>query len=242
MLLRLVAIPIACIPGVLVILAGNTRPGVAVLMLGLLIGVLFAIGSVSPIRTAKLFTATIIAKNIPVASEKAYEWVDEESEAQTSNAVDDDWLLSWLLPLHLASGVRWKVICGLVFGVIVGVCLSTYDLNYAPPKNGWMLPMQGAKDSLFAQACILTLGFAIWGSSLGGLFTSAIYRRALLACVLFAGFWSTCIGYAASERSSTSLVAMVTFFTTGGIAVGMLCAWCLDSESSDQITIEDKTS
>lgn len=206
--------------------AGAERPGKAVAFLGGVIGLLASMERISPSRVAKLTTAMIVHRNLPVNGEKLYDWVD--SDEGTPGAPPDDKLLNWLLAEHVADSRRWVVWTSLVLGMAAGAVAAFHDVSIAMAGGvGWFLPWQECKDPLVTQGLLLTFAMTVWGGGAGAVVASAVFRRPVLLGATVGAVLGACIAYAGGGQRE--LVAGFAFFlSTAGVVVALLGAMIVD--------------
>jgi hypothetical protein len=227
--------------GIVMIAGGNRQQGIPVAALGAFLGTLLATKGASLARTLRLFAATMFTYNIPIGRDKAYEWVDQDSKPIDPETNFGERLLCWAMAPDVVNCRRWLVCAGLALGAITGVIVAAHDLAAVNAgRQGWMLPMRGARDPLLTQAGLIALGWIIWGGVAGGFFASAVFRRPLILAIAVAAFISTCIGYAASEHSRVSTFAITVFVSTGAAVVALIWGFCVSDRSAAEESPSDR--
>lgn len=223
---------LGAIPGMLILFVpGIPRTGIAVAVLGALIGAAFGIPGVSPSRTFRLLAATIIVRNVPTAGHRAMDWVDADDPASLDEEGDlSAKLFHWLSAPHVEQRRGWLVLVGLVSGLALGATIAIHDiLAVRASKPGWYLPIRGANDSIETQGVLLTLLAVIWIAALAGIVASAAYRRPIVFAGCFGGGIFGLVGYAAGAPP------IGFFFTTGAIALALIVAACMGLENGEDL-------
>ncbi len=202
-------------PGALIAAFVSSRPGIAVILLGMPIGLVVAFGFAAPQRLVRLLLAVFVAKNIPFLQDSALDWVDQGTKPDPKSESASSRLLQWLMPegAHERRG-RW-VLCALIAGIVCGGALMARDVGAVQVgRPGFLLPLAGAKDPLITQAVLVTLAIGIWMAAAMGILASVVYRRPILLTAAIAGYVSACIVFAADDGRGAGAVNTIVLFTT----------------------------
>ena len=212
---------VGAVPGILIALTISRSPGIAVSLIGAIIGMLFAIPEVSPARSLRQFFAILFIRNVPLVGKEALDKADGDDRL----APQGDAVLEWLMADD-ARGPRhgWFVLAALLLGVAGSLLLGLSDYEKIQGgESGFILPFKGAKDPLSTQVVLLGLLGGVWGAGLAGVIVSTGYRRPILfAGMVGAGFGGV-IGVAMlNSPSATSPFSFMVFTSAFGIVIGLL--------------------
>jgi ABC-type amino acid transport system permease subunit len=213
------------IPGALIADFVSRRTGIAVMFLGMPIGLVVALGFAAPRRLVRLLLAVLVARNIPTLHNSALAWVDDGSEPGQKSEAASERLLAWLLPEGAHQPRGYWVLGALITGIVAGGALMARDvaaLNVGKP--GFILPLTGARDSLVTQAVLVTICFGIWSAGAMGTLASVLYRRPILLAAAIAAYLSACLGYAGDDSGGERILSVVVGFTTAGVAFALIVA------------------
>lgn len=244
LLLRtLSGVAVGSIPGALIAYFGSQRIGLAVVFLGVPIGVLVAFGCATPQRSLRLLLAVLAEYNIPFMHGNAFEWVDERGGPTGESVTASNRLLQWLAASGAGERRSLSVLGALVVGMIVGGVLAARDVEAVQGERpGLLLPLTGAKDSIVTQAVLVTLAVGIWVAAAVGILISAAYRRLILLVAAVTGYFSGCIGFAIDDGRGVGvgIVGLMVCFTTAttGIALLLIMLGITEHEPVDAATAD----
>lgn len=237
----LMGIPAGAIPGVLVAQYVSWRVGVALVFLGMPIGAVVAFGIARPARILRLLTAVLVARNVRSLEGKAFEWVDTGSGPDETSEAASDRLLEWLSPRDAGPRRGGWVLAALVVGVIGGGVLTGRDVfSIKSGGPGILLPIPGAKDSLPAQAVLMSFCTAVWTAGGMGLLVSRSFRRPILLAAGMAGYLGICVGIAADDGRGSHPFQLAIALVTAAVAVALLLTGL--GESANEASPDDDSS
>ncbi|EAQ82848.1 hypothetical protein [Blastopirellula marina] len=158
-------------------------PGLAIMVISMLIGAVLALPSVSASRTGRLLFGMLVAKNIPNAGSKAFDWVDDADSEVVADPIGKRFG-KWVFP-PCDRPRHWLMLLGLLAGAVTGVWLVVHDvLAICDGKPGTFIGARQVGEKLYFQAGAWAIGSPIWGGMLAGLIASRRYRRPQIATCL----------------------------------------------------------
>jgi hypothetical protein len=215
---------LGAVPGAIVFAAYEPRPGVAIALLGGLVGALLSIPGVSVDRTFELFWAVSTPKRVRKAMGGVEalgdrDWVGDRSARRRGETSANEAFTKWILAREVKARRRWVVVTGLILGGIGGAVIATRDVNaLAAGQTGWVLPYT-SNDTPTEQGALFALATSIWTGAAFGMFSGAAFWRPLTIAVPFGCFVSSLIGLAASDGRGPGPAEFA--FMGGTIAAGM---------------------
>ena len=125
---NVIGLGVGAIPGALIADLASRRTGIAVILLGMPIGLIIAFGIAAPGRLARLLLAVLVARNIPIMHHSALEWVDDGSAPNEKSSTASDRLERWLIADGVHKPNTRCVLGGLIIGIIGGGLLMARDM------------------------------------------------------------------------------------------------------------------
>ena len=149
MLLRgLIGIAVGIVPGALIAYFGSQRIGLAVMLIGIPIGVVMAFGCAGPLRSIRLLIAVLVARNLPFLFDSAWDWVDKRSAPSRESVAASDRLRRWLEARDVGERRGRLVLAALVAGIVAGGTVTARDVAaLRAGQPGLVLPLIGARGS-----------------------------------------------------------------------------------------------
>jgi hypothetical protein len=195
--------------------------GTAVGAIGAMAGALLALPGVSKSRTMRLLFAMVIGRNNPIGGTNL-DWVDRQQPVVDDPAGVNARFMRWLFATHIADRRRWVVVVGLIAGAMIGAAITIKDIvALQNGGQGLMLPLPGAKDSLQAQAVLMSIACSIWSGAVLALAAAPAYRRMIVFAVLVAACLGSAIGFAAEDGRGAGPFALVVAATTAAAALAL---------------------
>lgn len=195
---------LGAVPGAIVFAAYEPRLGVAIALLGGLVGALLSIPGVSVDRTFELFWAVSTPKRVRkrMGGFEAFgdgDWVGDRSAHRRGEISANEAFTNWILAKEVKARRRWVVLTGLILGGIAGAVIAMRDVNaLAAGRTGWVLPYT-LNDTPTEQGALFALATSIWTGAAFGMFSGPAFRRPLTIAVPFGCFVASLIGLAASD-------------------------------------------
>jgi hypothetical protein len=217
---------LGAVPGTLIAFYGTLRPGCAVILIGIPIGIVFSLRLADPGRTARLFASTVVARNMPTAREAAMNWADAGAPPTEEQEDASQRLIRWLFPAEIGDKrARW-VVCAILVAVGSVILISIHDyVAMIRGGSSWLIPSGSRNLGDFLGAVLgYTLGAGTWTAGLVGIFASRAFRRPILFGVLVAGYLGACIELAIDTGNASHSRVSPGFLTFVGMSVALFIA------------------
>lgn len=207
------------LPGIIWIILGDPRRGIACVALGLALSTLMSQPDVSISRIFRMIFPMMFGKMIPGLAQAA---IREEVEAAIARGedIENDRLQMWLAP-PCESPRAWIVLLSAAFGVATGIVFARHELHEIEGGGaGLFLPFPNSRDSMTTQAVLLGIAVTIWFATVGGVVASVRFRRPIILAIAI-GSSLALIGNTLGGQPVDRLIGLLVFFTTviTGVAI-----------------------
>lgn len=230
---------LGALPGAVVSAVHEPRIGIAIALLGGLVGALLSIPGASVDRTLQLFWGVTAPKGVVrrmggIEALGDGDWKGDRSSRRRGEVSANERFTEWILARDVKSRRGWVVVAGLIVGLAAGVAIAVRDLRaLSSGEPGWVLPFT-SKDTLAEQAVMFSLAISIWGGAAFGLISGPAFRRPLIVGMPFGCFIVGIIGLSASIQRGPGPLEFGLMGGTVAAVVAMFIAAFATRETSPQ--------